>query len=419
MHFPALAAPPPPIRPNFSMEYVVTVPTDPYSPIGVETRLQGGNEIQHVVWNFGDQVPEALTASGEIVPQGPGAWRWTPARIDGTVRYQIAPNHRRNVKGFDSYRAATWLLTRTSQLFPRKRYLSAHPIRGMSRVTFQLPPDWQVVSAMPALAARRFDALPRGSSIAAPYGWLLMGQLDVVQLTIADVAVTLATPKEPTFDLTPLRETLVRALPRYQRLFGRLPPTLLVIAGPEPMWHGGLSGEDSLYVSQHLPLVSADYTPTLLHELFHVLQGFRKSSVRADWVVEGLAEYYSLHFARALHMITRAEFAKGVAKFDRQATWRANFSTSTDQRVLYNAAPLLLFYFDQLIREHSADQKSLRDVVHAVATADEISTVGFKQALAKVLPALDWDRLFQRHVFGGERPEYEKYLERLKQPQAR
>src|SRR5207245_2885649 len=85
-----------------------------------------------------------------------------------------------------------------------------------------------------------------------------------------------------------------RQLPRrHTRRRRRCPPRLLVVSAPDPMWHGGLSGEDSFFVNGHIPLRSADKTSTYLHELFHVWQPFRPGP-DGHWIAEGLAEYYSL-----------------------------------------------------------------------------------------------------------------------------
>ena len=94
-------------------------------------------------------------------------------------------------------------------------------------------------------------------------------------------------------------ELLQQALPALASLFERPLPRLLIVLGPDPMWHGGLSGEESFYMHGNRPLRTPDHTSPYLHELFHVAAPFRPHG-DAHWVTEGLAEYYSVELQRRI-----------------------------------------------------------------------------------------------------------------------
>lgn len=400
------------LRPNFTMEHRVTLTKDPSQPAQIHTILKGANEIDRIRWRIPEHRFDNLAASGNFVQTGPEEWTWTPGAIDGEVRYQAPLFKQRGGKGYDSYHGGSWILLRTSDLFPRKTYVTRRPLRGLTRVRFQLPAGWEAVSAMQPIGPNYFQARPRFGDLTKPYGWLLIGELAVHRFTIADVAVTIATPRAAQFDPATFAPLLRRSLRRLQHIIGRLPPELTVVIGSDPMWRGGISGEHSLYLNQELAVISKDYTSTIIHELFHVVQGFRKSSTQADWIVEGLAEYYSLRILRDLKIITRNQFRRGIRTFEQQGQWNVDLTKTRSRAAKYNSAPLVFFYLDQLLQTHTQGKKSLATIVTLLGRHHEVSNLTLKQALEKAAPDLDHTAFFQRYVYQGHKPPYRNFLDR-------
>lgn len=403
-----------PARANFTMQYTVHVSHDPRDPATVDVELLGGNEILKVVWREID--PEwfhRFSATGRLLQNDPRQWTWYPDGITGHFRYAVMLNQPRNVKGFDSYHGGSWVLTRTSNLFPIKRFTSRKPVRSLTRVRFQLPQGWQVVTAMRPVTNDTVEARDRGNALTAPYGWVLLGDLDIHRFTVASTEVTVAAPRVMQYSAGPLIDLLRRVLERLAITVHAIPERITVVVGPDPLWRGGLSGEDSLYLNHNLPLIASDYTSTVVHELFHIAQGFRKADEQADWIVEGLAEYYSLRVLREIRELPRSRFVKGIRKFDRQGLWGRNFLSTTQRDVLYNAAPLVMFYIDELIREATKGEATLRTVVKQLGTAESrVSTRTFQDALERVAKAVSWHEVIRRHVIEARPPPYEKYLQR-------
>ena len=67
------------------------------------------------------------------------------------------------------------------------------------------------------------------------------------------------------------------------------------------------------------PLISENATSTLLHELIH-LAGAHSADEESDWIVEGLAEYYSLLILRRSGGISQSRFERSL---ERLAAWVA------------------------------------------------------------------------------------------------
>src|SRR3990167_57581 len=110
---------------------------------------------------------------------------------------------------------------------------------------------------------------------------------------------------------------MTKFLPSYAREF-------LVIVGKDPMWHGGLSGENSMYIHRSVPNIARDNTSTLAHEYFHVCAGFTKDPRDAEWIVEGLAEYYSIRLLYEAGILTQEQFRAGIDTISSQAQWGLN-----------------------------------------------------------------------------------------------
>src|SRR5690606_26023869 len=85
--------------------------------------------------------------------------------------------------------------------------------------------------------------------------------------------------------------------PELRAVFPRDPDKLLIVGAGDPMWRGGLSAGNSLYMHADRPLVSENGTSSLLHELVHVV-GRIYGKERSDWISEGLAEYYAIELLR-------------------------------------------------------------------------------------------------------------------------
>ena len=105
-------------------------------------------------------------------------------------------------------------------------------------------------------------------------------------------------------------------LPEAARLFPSFPSRLTVVSANEPMWRGGLSAPSSLFIQASLPLLSENGTSTLLHELMHIGIG-NSAGHNADWIVEGMAEYYSLKLLYRSGTISKRRFEKSLAALEK------------------------------------------------------------------------------------------------------
>ncbi len=165
------------------------------------------------------------------------------------------------------------------------------------------------------------------------------------------------------------------ALP-LQDLVGTVPSRILIVAAGDPMWRGGLSGPSSLYIHKDRPMIQRDGTSPLLHELVHVVS-HAHSGENGDWIVEGIAEYYSIELLTRSGLISTAQrdtLLRALRK--RGETVKPGRLLPGESRGARTArAVTILHELDQAIRERSEGDSSLDDVLRALATTRTRVTV--------------------------------------------
>ena len=132
------------------------------------------------------------------------------------------------------------------------------------------------------------------------------------------------------------------------------------------MWRGGLSAPASLYLHADRPLISENATSALLHEVMHTALSL-KSDAGMDWIVEGLAEYYSLRILHRSGTITDKRFSDAMQK---QAQWGANVENlcaSRSSGATTARAVTIMHALDNEIRRKS--DKNLDDVFVEIAAS--------------------------------------------------
>jgi hypothetical protein len=207
---------------------------------------------------------------------------------------------------------------------------------------------------------RRFDL---------PSGWMTLGRIGVRFDTIAGTIAKVAAPEGQGARRMDILAMLHWTLPEVRRTLPEFPDRLTVVSAGAPMWRGGLSGPMSLYMHAERPLLSENSTSTLLHEVFHV--GFGPSAIPgADWIIEGLAEFYSLQFLVRSGTISNDRFISALAS---QEKWGRNVEDLCVQRSSGSVTARAVSVFVKLdaeIRAATAKRYSLDDVTRALAIND-------------------------------------------------
>jgi predicted metalloprotease with PDZ domain len=388
----------------FSVDYVVRISRRDPTRAHVRWLLAGIDEIESFRLVFRDDRTTDVAGTGRLVWDG-RRLRWTPGRPYAHLHYTVRIDRPRGPGDQrDSHAAADWIATRAVHLFPEInvdfRPGATHG-RSRARLLFRLPRGWRSATALPPLGGDAWRVEEPGKRFDRPRGWFLLGRFARHARTIAGATVAVGVAPGSALDAARLFRLYRGVMPCLADVLGPPPARLFVVSAPDPMWHGGLSGEDSFFVNGHIPLRSADRTSTYVHELVHVWQPFRPAP-DARWVSEGLAEWYALVLQSRAGLLSARGRARGVASFARSARWQQDLTRTRDPRVLNNTAPLVMEALDGEIRAASGGRRTLDDAVRTLAAErGTLTTARFLRAASRAA-GRDLTPFFRHHVLRGQ-----------------
>lgn len=400
-----VAAPLP--KATFSIDYIVTISATNPHVARVRWELQGIHEVEELRLDFRGRAIKKVRGSGSLAVTSEGA-RWQPGGPYGHLSYTVAIDHTRGGSGkFDSYSTRNWVLTRARQLFPKTTIRVAADAeattKSRARLIFRLPSGWQSAAPFTRLAANTFELPEENKILARPRGWFALGEIEIAREEIADIMVEIAAVPGGALAAEKIFELLNPTLPVLKKLLHAAPASLLIARGPDPMWRGGISGSLSCFLHSDRPLRTPDQTSPYLHELFHVLQP-NPAAADADWIMEGLAEYYSVELQRRAGLLDADQFARALRLFEQHGEWNVDLTTQRDSAATNNSAPLVMYALDQRIQHATAGRKRLDDVVSLLAQqGGSIDSERFRQTASRI-SGKKLSKFFEQYVRKGLPP---------------
>ncbi len=307
-----------------------------------------------------------FTADGGVQSEA-GQLVWEVPPTGGTLRYSVHVDHIRETAEYDARFSRDWALLRGSDLFPPGVTRTLKGARSASRVTLRPPPSWKALVPWEQSGDGGYRVVDPWSSYDRPSGWFIVGEnLHVRKATIQGMRIRIAGPADHDVRAQDLKALLRWTLPALKQAAGDLPPSLLVVAAGDPMWRGGLSGPGSLYLHADRPLIERDGTSPVLHELVHVVMR-AIASERTDWIVEGMAEYYSLEMLRRSGTVSEKDHERTLARLRKKAVPASALGMGPAGTKETARAALIMRELDAAIRERSQGARSLDDVLQALA----------------------------------------------------
>ena len=266
---------------------------------------------------------------------------WQVPKKGGKLSWRANLNVRKG-SAYDTRITKDWAILRFEDLFPSLKSTARKGAKSNFTVNLSGPENWSYETRYGRAVDRALAIESSKLNFDRPTGWLIAGRLGVRRDSITGRSITVAAPVGSRAPRVPTLAFLRWTLPEFVKVFPTLPEDLLIVGGNEEMWRGGLSGPSSLFMHTSRPLISENGTSTLLHELVHVATRVR-GGPGDDWIVEGLAEYYSLELLRRSGGLSNDRFD---AALKRIAAWvdsskgaLAHPSTGAD-----TAAAVLLFH---------------------------------------------------------------------------
>jgi predicted metalloprotease with PDZ domain len=394
---------------TFSIDYIVTIAAWRPQVASVRWELSGIDEVTELRLRYPADRLHHFRGTGMLEPS-PDGLRWVPGGPYAHLTYRANINHvRGQSQRYDSYAGPDWIVTRARDLFPRITIACSpgktEPAKSRARLIFRLPRGWHSATGLAALGPHTYRPSEPGKILDRPRGWFALGKFALDREEITGTMVQVA--RVPGSDLKPqaLFHLLDGTLPTLKKLLTADAETVLLVSAPDPMWHGGISGAQSFFMHAGRPLRTPDKTSPYLHELFHVLQRY-KPAADADWIEEGLAEFYSLELQRRAGLIDAADYARALGYFDRFGLWNVDLTQQQDNPATNNSAPLVMHALDQRIQRATAGKARLDDVVIRLARhGADVDTAHFRRVVNAV-SGKKLTKFFERHVARGIPPQF-------------
>jgi hypothetical protein len=323
----------------------------------------------------------AFKGSGSITAE-PNGVLWRPSGDRPWLQYTVNLESKRESGRFDGLVTQEWAIFRADDLVPPVHLDMADGTRSESKLALVLPEGWSAVTPFPKYKSGRFRIENPDRLFDRPTGWVALGKLGVRRETINGTRLTIAAPTGQGVRRMDTLAFFRTSLPTVQKLFPDFPARLLVVSAGDPMWRGALSGPASLFVHADRPFISENGTSTFLHELVHVAMRAR-SRPDSDWIVEGLAEYYSLEILHRSRMLGDARFEKAHAELARWGEEAPTLDVPHSTGAVTAKAVGVLRGIDRDIRAASKGARSMDDVARALAaTGEPVTRVQFEAMVA-------------------------------------
>ena len=360
---------------NYKVEYLIS-PKPALGGALIEMKIrQPRRLLREVDMQLGKIDTASINADGDLESDGIRL-KWNPPEDGGTLRWFMPIASMRSAGAYDAYIDNSFALFRFEDIIPPTSTRTVKGAASNTQVKFDLPDRWSSTTQyrrreqkyLVNNPKRRFDR---------PSGWVLLGNLGVRNDDIADTRVIVAAPVGHGARRLDVLALLQWTLPELKRVLPDFPDRLTVVSANGPMWRGGLSAPASLYIHADLPLISENATSTLLHEVMHIGLGLRAGD-GADWIIEGLAEYYGLELLRRSNSISAARF---LAAMESLRDWGSNVDDLCSKQSTgpVTALATTIFYaLDAELRSHRGKNVNYRldDLLQILRAEDTKVTTG-------------------------------------------
>ena len=352
----------------------------------VTLTLEKGEVVRSLTFDLGDKgYYSDFTSNGSWQSTSPQSGTWKPGKGEATLSYKVRISHPRKAGDFDARMTPTWALLRGDDLVPSAHLDQVDKVELISRLQFELPKGWKSVeTGWPRIGENRFRIENPSRLFDRPTGWIVAGKVGSRRAELGNTDVTVAAPVGEGMRRMDIITLLTFVWPEVQAVFPRDPAKLLIVGAGDPMWRGGLSAPNSLFMHSERPLVSENGTSSLVHELVHVFSRIRDTD-RSDWISEGLAEYYAIELVRRAGGMSEDRYQSVRKKLIGWSKKVETLRTEDSKGPITARAVLLLQELDREIRNGTQNQRSLDDVTRGLMRLEKASTKNFIEISENVL----------------------------------
>lgn len=315
--------------------------------------------------------------------------RWVPPKAKATLSLKVKVTRERNPGEFGAMMTKEWALFRGDDIFPAVKADFVDGAHAVATLDVILPPNWtSIETGWPRIKGNTFRIDNPNRKFDRPTGWMIAGTLGTRRAKVSKTAISVSAPKGSQMRRMDVLTFFKFVWPELNQAFEKTPRKLLIVGMGDPMWRGGLSASNSLFLHADRPVVSENGTSPLLHELTHMItriHGVKTAQTNDDWIAEGLAEFYSfelLYRAGGMSKERRKNIIKKLSKWGKNVKHlRSQQSTGA----FTARAVVLLDELDREIRRRSKNKASIDNVTRDLMAKRTVSLDDLKQSVEALI----------------------------------
>lgn len=349
----------------YSLDYTATlVPSEGIARVRIQLR-QPRNLLRSARFRIDPKRYRDFAGDGEVKVES-GRVTWLPPKTGGSLSYSVSLQEQKKSGSYDSMIQSRWALFRGDDLVPAASVRTVKGAYSRSRLRLSGPTGWSFLTAYPKDEKGWFEVVWPDRGFDRPVGWMIAGKLTVKWTDVQGVRLAIAGPLGQGVRSMDLLAFLRWTLPSLLQIFPNFPERILIVSAGDPMFRGGLSAPNSLFLHADRPLISGNGTSTLLHELMHIAQGYSAEG-GDDWIVEGIAEYYTLEILHRSGTLSGSRYEKGLEKLEAWGEDIKDMESERSSGARTARAVGIMQNLDAELRGASKDVYSLDDVARRLS----------------------------------------------------
>lgn len=372
----------------YDVQYIIAL--DPARE-GAQVSVKVDNHyglLQQMVFKNNKSVYSNIRANGKLTINDAEAV-WDLPEKEAQLNLFVKITHERSTGKYDALMKSDWAIFRGDDVIPAMRTTETPGAHARAVLDVQLPEGWKSIeTGWPKLGGNRFLIDNPDRLFDRPTGWMIAGKLGTRRATIKQTKIAVSGPVGEEFRRMDVLIFLSFAWREMADAFKATPEKLLVVGAGDPMWRGGLSASNSLFLHADRPLVSENGTSPIIHELIHMvtrISGIKTATTNDDWIAEGIAEFYSFELLYRAEGITKARrnnIIKSLAQWGKDVK---HLRKSQSTGAVTARAVVLIDELDKEIRQHSKGKYCLDHLVRELMKKRKVSFEDLKAASASLV----------------------------------
>lgn len=373
----------------YELQYQVTFEPSKQGAL-VNISVDKGELLKHVRFSNSRGIYSNIRANGKLTLKGKQVI-WDLPRGSAQLSFFVMLTNVRDPGEYDALVTKDWAIFRGDDLIPPVYIDTGEVMGSYANATMEvvLPEGWDSIeTGWPRKKGNIFTIDNPDRRFDRPTGWMIAGKVGSRRANVSKTSIVVSAPKGENFKRMDALTFFNFVWPQVHSAFKKTPKKLLVVGASDPMWRGGLSASNSLFLHVDRPLVSENGTSPLLHELTHMvthISGVSTAKINDDWIAEGLAEFYSFELLYRANGMTKSRRSKIIKKLDKWGAEVKHLRKSKSTGPVTARAVVLLNELDKEIRKRSNNKYNIDDVTRDLMDIRKVSLDDLRKSVEKLI----------------------------------